>query len=443
MNRQRILLIITAVVAILLVASLTLSITSDQDPYDYHTGFGSTLSVSPDNAALLFSYYENGRESIYLGHMDDGTVEKVTEPVKENHRMPQFSPDGEGIVYLSADHDGVQSLYYQDSIGGKGAVNLTGSDAHIADAAFSPDGRTIYYIAMPADDFLKPEGEKDNGADLFTVATEGGEAVKLTDKDSFAMDGLAVSADGQTLYYTEFDGVQKLTAYSLEDGTENTPLQGFLRGDVYQPEFSPNNKLLAYTAVSEASRDNGSTFEYELFLLETSTGETDKLTSYRASVTSPAFFHEDNRIAFLAQPNWPSQPEDFEVMTVDASTGEILPLRLDVPETTSGFQLAILAYWFTNPIMMTVLYLLLFGLLTVYSKSAKNQVYLPAHASAVLTILVIGGSFAAGVYDPWMGIGLFMLAGGLTGCTAGIYVFALVYSSLKKSKSRKKVLDTA
>ena len=291
MENHRLLLIITGVVAFLFVTSITYSFMNGYDSYDDHSGLGAAISVSPDDTTILFSYYENGREAIYRGSLTNGEVVKMTEPADQDHRMPQFSPDSNGILYLAADNDGVQSLHYINDPTGAESIELTGADVHVSDAAFSPDGRTIYYIAIPAEDFLKPEGEKENGADLFSVTAEDGDVLKLTDKDSFAMDGLIVSADGTTLYYTEFDGMQRLMAYSIEEGTESAYLQEHLKNDLYQPAFSSDNELLSYTAVSEESSTGGSTFEYELFLIETSSGATKRLTDLNASVTSPAFFH--------------------------------------------------------------------------------------------------------------------------------------------------------
>lgn len=436
-RNHRLLLIITGTFAVLLTISFTFSIFYDQDFYDYHSGVGQRISVSPNDLWLLFSYYENGNEAIYRGSIEDGTVEKVAEQADSNLRKPQYAPDGDGFLYLAAANDRVQSLYYKRTIGTE-QRRLTDSNLHIADAAFSPDGNVIYFIAIPSEDYLKPEGEKENGADLFSLAINGGELVKLTDKDSFAMDRLTVSADGKTLYYSEFDGVQRLMAYSLEEGADTAFTQNYLSGDVYQPVLSPNEELLAFTAVSDESRQQGSTFEYELFLMDSSTGETDRLTDFTASVTSPVFFHHENRLAFLMQPNWPSEPAIFQTMTVDASNGEITPLELKLPEQKNAFQASVLVYWFTNPLIMTSLYLLLFSSWTIYSRLAWNKVFLPTKISAVVAGIVIAGSFISAAFDPWMGIGLFMLAAGLAACTVVLFVFALIYSKFEPQRSISK-----
>lgn len=427
MKNHRVLLIIIGIAAFLFVASIIYYVLNDHDPYENHSGLGATLSVSPDDAWVMFSSYESGREAIYKGSLINGKVEKVTEPEGQDHRMPQFSPDGEGILYLAANNDGIQSLHYWNVEIGDGPIQLTGLDAHISDAAFSPDGRTIYYIAIPAADFLKPEGEKENGADLFSIAAEGGNPLKLTDKDSFAMDGISVSADGTKLYYTEFDGVQRLMAYSIEAGTDSAYLPEYLKNDLYAPDFSGNNELLAFAAVSEKSKKSGSLYEYELFLMETLTGETKRLTDFQASVTSPSFFHHKNRLAFLKQPNWPDEPAVYEAMTVDFDSGEIADLQLDFPEPKNAFQPSTIARWFTHPIIVPGLYLLLFGLWTAYSHSVLKKRYLPLKISAILTGLVFASSFAAAAFNPWAAIGLFVLSAGLAGCTVIIFAFAYSY----------------
>lgn len=432
MKSHRTLLISIGIVAVLFVAAITYGFLNDETSYSYYSGLGSSISVSPDDATLAFSYYENGREAIYEGSLEDGEVRKLTEPADQDHRMPQFSPDGDGFLYLAADNADVQSLHHKTGETGE-SIKLTGTDVHVSDAAFSPDGRTIYYIAIPAEDFLKPEGEKENGADLFSVNAEGGDSLKLTDKDSFAMDDLSVSDDGTTLYYTEFDGVQRLMAYSIEEEMESTYLPQYISGDLYHPIFLNDEGLLAYTAVSEESKNKGSLFEYELFLMETSTGETKRLTDYNASVSSPVFFHDENRIAFLMQPNWPSQPEDYEAMTVDYNSGETASVSLDFPEPNTEFQPSALAYWLVNPLTISGLYLLLFGLLTVYCQSALKRRYLPAKVSAVLAGIVFVGSFAVAALNPWAAIGLFSLAAGLAVCTGIILAFAYSYRRLGKS----------
>src|SRR5690606_10245930 len=92
------LLISIGIVAILFVAAIIYTLVSNQDPYKFHSGMGSGLSVSPDDEMIVFSYYDHGAEAIFKGRLSDRKVEKLTELVDEYHRMLQFSPNGGDIL---------------------------------------------------------------------------------------------------------------------------------------------------------------------------------------------------------------------------------------------------------------------------------------------------------------------------------------------------------
>ncbi|GAA0440741.1 hypothetical protein GCM10008983_17240 [Lentibacillus halophilus] len=434
MKNNRILLSITGIVAFLFIASVVYSIMNENDPYEYYTGLGDSISISPDDTTLAFSYYMNGNEAIYKGDIESKNVERITDPEEEDHRKPLFSPDGEGLLYVASNSDGVQTMYYRPDLDKDKTIQLTKAATHVFSAAISPDGSKVYYVAMPSDDFLKPEGEQENGADLYSVNINGSQPQKLTDKDAFAMTELSISDDGTTLYYTAFhDGKQQLFSYNIDNGTESLFLQEHTSDGIYHPVLSPDENRLAYTAVADKS-ENG-TFQYELFLMDISNGDSKRLTDYNASVTSPSFFHDNDktRIAFLAETNWPSEPSAYQIMTISYDGEDATPVELDLPESSNDIQPGAIADKLVNAITMSGLYVLLFSLLTVYYHSASNKTYFPAILSAILTGIVFLSSFAtAAFYNAWAGIGLFMLVVMLVGCTTVIFMFALIYSKFVK-----------
>lgn len=418
MKKHRILLLCIGITAALLLASLTYISLSDRSPYDHSTGIGSGLAVSPDDKSLAFSYYQDGMESIYIGDIGSGTAEKVTGTEEQDHRLPKFSPDGESLLYLSANNDNVQSLHYLSD--GETAV-LTDAAVHVFSAAFSADGSTIYYSAMPAEDFLAPEGKMNNGTDLFAVRLDGSQ-IQLTDKDAFSMDDLTVSPEGNLLFYSSFEGTQQLHAFDLEQQSDSVFMPQQFQGDTYTHVFSPEGDSVAYTAVADESM-NG-TFEYELFLQDTDAAETTRLTDLNAAVTSPVFFHGQERIAFLFQRNWPGEPASYEIMTSDFE-GNTDQLAFTLPES-AGFQPAAIMDRLINSFTLAMLYLLLFGLLSVYFHLTSNKVYLPVLLSAGLAALVFLGSFAAAASNPWAGIGFFMISTVLAVCTGALFLFAFI-----------------
>ncbi len=401
---------------------------SEDNPYRHHTGLGETIDISPDDERLAFSYFDQGRESLYLGNLENGSTEQITFPETENHSHPKFTPDGEGVFYISAAEDRIQTLRYMSEWDAE-PVHLTEPDMHVFEAVMSPDGGTIYYIAMPAEDLLASEGEKENFRDLHRIGIDGEGHEKLTDKDAFDMGALNISDDGKMLYYTESAAGIPMRAYDIAEGREmpltsvNTP------SDAYHVTFSPDMSSVAYTTVT--NREDGGTFVYELFLKDVENGETNQLTGYNASVTSPAFFHEEDGIAFLAQENWPAEPATYEMMTVK-SDGVMEPLVMDLPESEGGFQPGAVLDRMVNTATLTILYLSMFGLFIVYGHT-HGRTYLPVILSAVLAALVLIGSFIAAFTNPWMGIGLMFVAVWLFGCAVVLLIFALIFKRLAPS----------
>ncbi|MFC3418659.1 TolB family protein [Salinicoccus hispanicus] len=419
MGKKSILLILIGIVTLLFAGTVTYSLMNSSTVYNHHTGLGASIDISPDDEQLAFSYYLNGRESIYLGNLENGSTEEVAPSDTAQHSHPEFSPDGEGMIYFASQGDGVHTVDYL-SAPGEEPLKLTSDDLHVFDAVISPDGNIVYYIAMPADDFNQPPGKQENGSDIHRIGIDGESHEKLTDKDAYDMNGLNISNDGEALYYADGSG---MTRYDIESGTEaDNDITG-LPDYVYHPTLSQDGEQLAYVA-QEGESDNG-TYIYELFLMNTESGESERLTDYNASVTSPAFFTNSNRLALLAEENWPSEPSEFELMTISENGGDLTRIDMALPEGGS-FQFWAMIDRMVNTVTMMVLYLLMFGLSIAYMHM-HNRTYLPVIISAVLAGLTLIGAFIAAASDPWMAIGLTMVALWLAGFTLVLWLFALMY----------------
>ncbi|MFC3040481.1 TolB family protein [Virgibacillus xinjiangensis] len=405
-----------------MIASAVYAMFGDHSRYKNFTGLGNGLSLSQDDETIAFSYYLNGSEAIYTGSLEDRSIDKLTEPEDGmHHRSPQFSPDGKAMFYLAANRENIQHLLYVED---SETTKLTNEKTHVFSAAFSPDGETIYYTAIPTEELRKAEGQQENGVDLFSVSIDGNHQ-QLTDEDAFSVNGLSVSPDGSTVFYNSFDGNQRLYAYHLEDQTKEAYLSEHLPSDIYHPVFSPAGDQLAYTAV--AGKSANGTFQYELFLMDTNTGEKKKLTNYEASLTSPVFFHQENRLIFLGQSNWPVKPAAYQLMTVDNNKEKAVPIRLSLPEPDRNFRPGeMLAEW-VDIKTIAGLYILLFGLMTIYFQSKSNKTYLPSIISGCLAAILLLASIAAAAFNPWAGSGLFGVAVGLSACSGIILSFAFIY----------------
>ncbi|WP_041085813.1 TolB family protein [Jeotgalibacillus soli] len=251
------------------------------------------------------------------------------------------------------------------------------------------------------------------------------------------IDIFSLSPDGTELYYSLYEDTgDTVYSFSLEDGIE----KGVVTADsapvdmsYYSPRISPNGRMLAFTAVSEESQDS-SLFEYELFLLNIDSKEMKQLTDLHASVQSPAFFHNEQKIAFLYQHNRPSQPEQYRLMTVDLESGEPAEISIEALPQSEGGQ------WFLRALDLSVnsgtiglLYTLLLVALTLFTRQRLQKIFLPAFVSLGLTIIVFISSFAAAaMMDPWAGIALVMLSAGMMVYTILVFLFALITKLVKK-----------
>ncbi len=131
-----------------------------------------------------------------------------------------WSPDGRSVV-ASIRVAGKQEpwstnfdLYKLDADGRRAPVNLTaGNPAWDAGPVFSADGKTLYYRAMK-----RPGFEADRFG-LMALDLASGKTREIAPQWDRSADGVALSADGKTLYTTAQDmGEHPLFAVDIADG---------------------------------------------------------------------------------------------------------------------------------------------------------------------------------------------------------------------------------
>lgn len=410
--KQKPLLYASLVCLVLLAAAITYNFLNEEDQYLGFTGLGDSVKLSEDNRKFYFSYYQDGVESIYRANSDGSAVEQLTHPDEERHRKPALSPNGEKLLYLSENSNRIQSLYLAD-VNGENPKKLTDDMIHVEEAVFSKN--EIYFVGMPAEAVGKAEGETKEGFDLHSVDLNGENTQKLTDQDHFTMNHLAISTDGSELYYTLFNGDHdKIYEYDVEEEKET-------RADwvpseisaVYDWNYDEADRALAFTNVSEES-ESSSLFKYELYYRDLTEEETKQLTTLQASVVSPEFFHQSNKIAFLEYTNWASHPEAYVLKTVDIDSKEVNEVSMDLPGSTNSQWFRKTLNVLTNSVAMAILYTILLCLLTIYFSKKLGKPY----RTGIISILLAGGIFISSVIvamlsDPWFGLALGILAVGM------------------------------
>jgi TolB protein len=112
---------------------------------------------------------------------------------------------------------------------------LTQSSAIDTEAAFAPDGRSVYFVS-----------DRGGGPQVYRMAAAGGNADRVTFAGNYNISP-AISPDGRTMAYISRlgGGNFRLHAMDLADGNVRALTD---TNDDESPSFAPNGKLIIYAS---------------------------------------------------------------------------------------------------------------------------------------------------------------------------------------------------
>ena len=240
---------------------------ADYDVPPVQRGDAEDMAFSPDSKEICFTAVTDKMEAIstngdlFLVPVSGGAEPKriTTNPGFDGH--PSYSPDGRTIAYRAQFRAGYEAdkwrlMLYERQTGKHTNVN-EGFDRSVEGMVWSPDSKTIYFLA-------EDRGHKP----VFSVAATPGAEPRVILKDTFNSD-LTLSRDGRTLVFTQSSlttpaeafaanadgsGVRQLTRHNAEklaaldlnpaehfwfDGAEGTRVHAML---VRPPGFDPARK---------------------------------------------------------------------------------------------------------------------------------------------------------------------------------------------------------
>src|SRR5262245_51091596 len=113
-----------------------------------------SVSISPDGRHVAWvEELGSERSEIWIAAKDgSGPARKLSAATAKaparRERSPVFSPDGRRVAFLSdAERERQLQLYVADAAGGK-PEKVTSFTGHVADPAFSPDGRSLACLVI-------------------------------------------------------------------------------------------------------------------------------------------------------------------------------------------------------------------------------------------------------------------------------------------------------
>jgi dipeptidyl aminopeptidase/acylaminoacyl peptidase len=163
-------------------APVSLSGTLDGDVPSKPFGDRDEYRFSPDGENIVFSLRVAGKTEAWSTNFDvyqvaagGGTPRNLTADNPAWDSRPAYSPDGKTLAYLAMSKPGFEAdrfhLVYMDVASGRKHTVASGWDRSITDFRWSPDGKTIL---ASADDIGQHK--------LFAIDTAGGKVTPLTNK---------------------------------------------------------------------------------------------------------------------------------------------------------------------------------------------------------------------------------------------------------------------
>lgn len=235
----------------------------------------SSPTWAPDGVSFVFSSSRDADggsrgSQLYLMRIDGGEAQKITD-AKDGVSGFDFSPDGRWLLYRSgpSGQEQIFRLPAGDLVGG-GAVKLTDGEAGVEQWEWAPDSRSIYFTRPDSFDEADKERKEDGFtvdiknmvtplSNLWVVGVDGGTANQLTRDPEISVEGFVLSDDGAWV--------------------------GFTGGSANRYERNITGAGL-YT---------------DLFLLETATGQIERLTdNYEVSEGGLTFSPDSQWIVFGA-----------------------------------------------------------------------------------------------------------------------------------------------
>ncbi len=175
---------------------------------------------------------------------DGSRVRRLT-PEGMGAYEPSWSPDGKSLVFTAVEDE--QEILYTISADGKHLTQLTDLAGNEYMAAWSPDGSRIAFVL--SDPLYLTH-------DVFTVAPDGSNPVRLTDTPLDQKYSPSWSADGVSLVYERYAAgtAQGELVIIGADGLRERQVTD-TRWDENWPSFSPDGRFLLFGSNKDGDWD--------------------------------------------------------------------------------------------------------------------------------------------------------------------------------------------
>ncbi len=208
---------------------------ADADGYNAQTILASNEPIispawAPDGLQLAYVSFEQKKPIVYVQSLTTGKRRVVARHWGSNS-APAWSRDGKRLAVVLT-KDGSSQIYLINSSDGGGVTRLTYSSAIDTEPNFSPDGNHLLFTS-----------DRSGGPQIYRMAVTGGPAERLTFEGSYNVTP-RYSPDGKSFTFIQRSGgrfrvaVQDFATRQVQVLTDG--------GLDESPTFAPNGKLILY-----------------------------------------------------------------------------------------------------------------------------------------------------------------------------------------------------
>lgn len=261
------------------------------------------IAVSPDGRSIAFSAADG---DLYLLSLDSRRVSRLTE-TEVTESSPNFSPDGEAVIYTSARRDGKGSCIFSRTLDGKQVKQLTdAADASDSTPSFSPDGRKIAFTRAYQHRPYSMGGWTWDHYDVCVMGRDGTNLHRVTMHEYYQATRPCFIAGGKTLVFSASGDYPDNLTYLFSvpaDGAQGPkllttppPVKSDFASWGCEPSVSADGKSITFIS------DRNGPYQYDV--LFATIGKPDArplgLTVVSRYNQQPVFLPESKGILFLA-----------------------------------------------------------------------------------------------------------------------------------------------
>lgn len=248
---------------------------------------------------IAFSGGQTGSKEIYVVDYDGAGLRKVTDHASGSGKpistLPEFSPDGKRIAYLSY-KDRYPFLYILDLPTGASSP-LSKNVGLNTSPAWHPSGSQLAIVLS-----------QDANNEIYVVSQDGSSKRRITNDRSVDASPVFSPDGGQIAFVSDRQGSAQVFVMGADgSGAHRVSFHG---GKGYEPDWSPNGRLIAF--VGESSGEG-----HEVYVMNADGTNPRRLTSSSGSNESPSFSADSRHIVFASTRGGRS-----ELWTVNVETGE-------------------------------------------------------------------------------------------------------------------------